>query len=66
MDDVRIYSRILAAAEIQTIYVGYVLVDTNTPQLRLNFDTYAAARFILSWCNLTDAVLQSADAVTGP
>ncbi len=65
MDDVRIYSRILAAAEIQTIYAGDALVDTNTLQLRLNFDTAPLPGFILSW-QLTDAVLQSADAVTGP
>ncbi len=65
MDDVRIYSRILTAAEIKSIHAGDALVDTNTLQLRLNFDAAPLPGFILSW-QLSDAVLQSADAVTGP
>jgi len=41
MADFRIYSRILAAAEIGTIYSGNALVDTTTLKVRYNFNTAA-------------------------
>jgi hypothetical protein len=64
LDDVRIYSRVLTPAEI-TAAVGGGLVDTNTLTMNLTFDAAPSAGATLKW-QCPDAILQSADAVTGP
>jgi Concanavalin A-like lectin/glucanases superfamily len=65
LDDVRIYNRVLTDPEIALINASGALVDTSALKLRLNFDARPVAGVGLSW-NTTDAVLQSATAVTGP
>ena len=64
LDDVRYYSRVLNAAEIALAYTGS-LVDTNALLMQLNFTAAPGTGINLTW-QCTDAVLQSADVVTGP
>jgi hypothetical protein len=65
LDDVRVYSRQLTAAEIASVFSTGSLVDASTLQMELNFDSPPGDGFILSW-QLPGAVLQSATSVTGP
>lgn len=64
MDDVRLYNRVLTAAEITSAFGG-ALVDTNALVLRMNFDAAPAAGVTLNWLT-SDAILQSADSPSGP
>jgi hypothetical protein len=64
LDDVRIYNRVLTAAEVATASSGGA-VDANALTLRLNFDAAPSAGVTIKW-QCADAILQSADKVDGP
>jgi concanavalin A-like lectin/glucanase superfamily protein/Ig-like domain-containing protein len=64
LDDVRIYNRVLTDTEISNAFGG-AIVDANALTLRLNFDTAPTAGVTLKW-QTPDAILQSADSVSGP
>jgi Concanavalin A-like lectin/glucanases superfamily len=64
LDDVRVYSRVLTATEVASVYNSNALVDTNTLVLRLNFDGPPAGGFILNW-QCPDGVLQSSGTLNG-
>ncbi|HZR18109.1 MAG TPA: LamG-like jellyroll fold domain-containing protein [Verrucomicrobiae bacterium] len=64
LDDVRIYNRVLSDTEISSAFGG-AIVDANALTLRLNFDAAPGAGVTLKW-QTPDAILQSADSVTGP
>lgn len=65
LDDVRYYNRQLTDPEVLSIFNSSALVDTNALVMRLNFDAAPSQGLSLSW-KCTDAVLQSATAVSGP
>jgi Concanavalin A-like lectin/glucanases superfamily/Immunoglobulin domain len=60
MNDFRIYSRVLNATEIGTVYSSDALVDTSTLKVRYNFGTAAGVGSSLSW---PVGVLQSSAAL---
>jgi hypothetical protein len=64
LDDVRYYNRALGAAEIASAFTG-ALVDTNALVMQLNFTAAPGSGINLTW-QCRDAILQSADLVTGP
>jgi len=64
LDDVRIYNRVLSGTEIASLHTG-AIVDTNALVMQLNFTTAPGQGITLRW-QCGDAVLQSADTVTGP
>jgi len=64
MDEVRFYSRALAAGEITSAFGG-ALVDTNALVMQLSFTTAPGLGLTLNW-KAPNAVLQSADSVNGP
>ncbi|HLH56622.1 MAG TPA: LamG-like jellyroll fold domain-containing protein [Verrucomicrobiae bacterium] len=64
LDDVRVYDRVLTATEITAAFGG-ALVDTNALTMNLTFDAPSSAGVTLKW-QTSDAILQSADNVTGP
>ncbi len=66
MDDVRIYSRILTGTEIQTIHARRCVGGHQHAAIAAQFRHGAPARFHPQLAGFSDAVLQSADAVTGP
>jgi hypothetical protein len=61
---VRFYNRALSGSEVTSAYGG-ALVDTNALVMQLNFTTAPGLGLVLTW-KAPDAVLQSADSVTGP
>jgi hypothetical protein len=65
MDDFRMYSRTLTAAEVSSVYSTDALVDTTTLRVRFNFDGAPAQGLGVSWSPGV-AVPQSAGAVKGP
>lgn len=65
LDDFRIYSRILTDPEIASVNASGAIVDTAKLQVRLNFDSRGPNGIGVTW-GAAGAVLQSADAVTGP
>jgi hypothetical protein len=65
IDDVRLYSRPLTAAEVASVHSTDAIVDSSTLNLRLNFDSAPLSGLTLSW-QIPGAILQSAPAVTGP
>jgi len=66
LDDVRFYNRNLTAAEVASAYHTASLVDTTALKLQLNFSSaHLNPGIKVSWQN-TNAVLQSATAITGP
>ena len=65
LGDLRIYNRILTAAEVKSIFDAGDLVDTNALVMRLNFQAPPGAGALLRW-QCPDALLQSSDSVTGP
>jgi hypothetical protein len=64
LDDVRVYNRVLSGTEIASLHTG-AIVDTNALVMQLNFTTAPGEGVTLHW-RCGDAVLQSADSVTGP
>jgi len=64
LDDVRVYNRVLNGTEIASLHTG-AIVDTNALVMQLNFTTAPGKGVTLQW-QCGDAVLQSADSVTGP
>jgi hypothetical protein len=64
LDDVRVYSRVLSDPEISSLHTG-AIVDPNALVTQLNFTTAPGQGITLRW-QCGDAVLQSADTVTGP
>jgi hypothetical protein len=64
LDDVRFYNRSLNTAEIASAHTG-ALVDTNALVMQLNFTAAPGFGISLTW-QCQDAILQSADAITGP
>ena len=64
LDDVRVYNRILSDAEVASAFTG-AIVDASALVLRLNFDAAPATGVTLRWL-CPDAILESADTVTGP
>jgi hypothetical protein len=64
LDDVRVYNRVLSGTEIASLHTG-AIVDTNALVIQLNFTTAPGQGIMLNW-QCGDAVLQSADSVTGP
>jgi hypothetical protein len=64
VDDVRIYKRVLSGAEIASLHSG-AIVDANALVMQLNFTSAPGQGITLRW-QCGDAVLQSADSVTGP
>lgn len=65
LDDVRVYSRQLTAAEILSVRNTGALVDTAALRLRENYDTPKASGITLTWSE-PNVILQSATSVTGP
>ncbi len=65
MDDFRVYSRELTQAEIASVVSTAAVVDPSTLQVRFSFDAPPVPGLTVSWQSGA-AVLQSADAVTGP
>jgi hypothetical protein len=64
IDDVRVYKRVLSGSEIASLHTG-AIVDANALLMQLNFTTAPGQGITLRW-QCGDAVLQSADSVTGP
>ncbi len=64
LDDVRMYNRVLTQAEITSAF-GSALVDTATLVLDLDFGAPPGSGVTLKWLS-PDAILQSADSVSGP
>lgn len=64
LDDVRVYNRVLSDPEIASLHTG-AIVDTNALVMQLNFTQAPGQGITLRW-QCGDAVLQSADTVTGP
>ena len=64
LDDVRVYNRVLNGTEIASLHTG-AIVDANALVMQLNFTSAPEQGISLHW-QCSDAVLQSADSVTGP
>jgi hypothetical protein len=64
LDDVRVYNRVLSGTEIASLHTG-AIVDANALVMQLNFTSAPEQGISLHW-QCSDAVLQSADSVTGP
>ena len=65
LDDVRIYSRILTASEIASVYNTGALIDNANLQARYNFDKAPTNGYTLNWIE-ANSVLQSATTASGP
>ena len=68
LDDVRYYSAVLSASQINAIYAGgnsVVLADPTDLQMQFNFTTAPGGATVLTWGD-TSAVLQSASSLLGP
>jgi hypothetical protein len=65
LDDVRIYNRVLTAAEVGVVFTSGDIVDGSALSMRLDFEAAPTAGVTLRWQS-SDSVLQSADKVDGP
>ncbi len=65
LDDFRFYNQTLTDSQIASIHASDALADPSALVLWLNFDAAPSAGATLSW-QCPDAVLQSADSVSGP
>lgn len=63
LDDVRIYNRVLTAAEVASA-MGGAEVDAASLKLRFNFDTAPVKGYLISWPS--GSTLQNGPTVTGP